>query len=154
MRKTIINPAAGERIGYAQGTEVEPAYAEGVVVETPTHKRVFLAGLTSRDPDLDMEGQTRDTLEQVAADLEAVGGSADDVVRVRVYVREPHLNEENFRAIHRARGEFFDSDHYPASTLVEVSDLVREGKLVEIDAEAVVPKDGDWEVEVLEREGE
>ncbi|WP_158056306.1 RidA family protein [Halorussus halophilus] len=149
MKKTIINPNAGERIGYAERTGTEPAYAEGVVVETPTHKRVFLAGLTSRDPDLDMEGQTRDVLEQLQADLEAVGGEVDDVVRVRVYVREPHLNEANFEAIHEARGEFFDSHHYPASTLVEVSDLVREGKLVEIDSEAVIPND-EWEVETLD----
>lgn len=149
MRKTIINPAAGERIGYAQQTGTEPAYAEGVVVETPEYERVFLAGLTSRDPELDMKGQTRDTLEQIEANLESVGGSMDDVVRVRVYVREPHLTEENFQAIHEARGEFFDSEHYPASTLVEVSDLVREGKLIEIDSEAIVPK-GEWEVETLE----
>lgn len=151
MKKTIINPAAGDRIGYAQATDTEPAYAEGVVVETPEYQRVFLSGLTSRDPDLDVKGQTKDTLEQVEANLEAVGGSMDDVVRVRVYVREPYLTEENFQAIHEARGGFFDSEHYPASTLVEVSDLVREGKLVEIDSEAVIPKD-EWEVETLDRQ--
>ncbi len=148
MRKTIVNPAAGERIGYAQGADTEPAYAEGVVVAADGYQRVFLAGLTSRDPDLDMHGQTRDVLEQMRADLERVGGSMDDVVRVRVYVDEPHLDEENFRAVHEARAEFFDREHYPASTLVEVSDLVREGKLVEIDAEAIVPDDG-WEVQTL-----
>lgn len=149
MRKTIVNPAAGERIDYARGTETEPAYAEGVVVETPTHRRVFLAGLTARDPEQGMAGQTRDVLERMAADLERVGGSVDDVVRVRVYVPEPHLDEANFRAIHDARGDFFDPDHYPASTLVEVSDLVRDGKLIEIDSEAVIPADG-WEVETVE----
>lgn len=150
MRKTILNPAAGERIGYAHGSDVEPAYAEGVVVHAPTHDRVFLAGLTSRDPDLDAYGQTRDVLEQVRADLDRLGGSMDDVVRVRVYVREPHLDRESFRAIHRARGEFFDADHYPASTLVEVSDLVRDGKRIEIDTEAVIPADGEWEVKTLD----
>lgn len=150
MRKTIINPAAGERIGYTEGTETEPAYAEGVVVETADYKRVFLSGLTSRDPDLDVKGQTRDVLEQMVDDLETVGGSVDDVVRVRVYVPESHLTRENFRAVHEARGEFFDEDHYPASTLVEVASLVREGKLVEIDSEAVVPNSG-WEVETLRR---
>jgi enamine deaminase RidA (YjgF/YER057c/UK114 family) len=148
MRKTIVNPAAGERIGYAQGTDTEPAYAEGVVVSADGYDRVFLAGLTSRDSDLDAYGQTRDVLEQMRADLDRVGGAMDDVVRVRVYVAEPHLDDENFRAIHEARGEFFDPEHYPASTLVEVSGLVREGKLVEVDAEAVVPDDG-WEVETL-----
>lgn len=148
MRKTILNPAAGERIGYTRETDTEPAYAEGVVVAAEGYQRVFLAGLTSRDPDLDVGGQTRDVLEQIRADLERVGGTMDDVVRVRVYVAEPHLDEGNFRAIHEARGEFFDRQHYPASTLVEVSGLVREGKLVEIDAEAVVPDDG-WDVETL-----
>lgn len=149
MRKRLINPGAGSAIGYAQRTDTEAAYAEGVVVETPEYDRVFLAGLTSRDPELDVKGQTRDVLEQMANDLEKAGGTMDDVVRVRVYVAEPHLNEENFQAIHEARGEFFDADHYPASTLVEVSDLVREGKLVEIDSEAIVPKDG-WDADVLD----
>jgi len=146
MRKRILNPDAGQRIGYARETDTEPAYAEGVVVETPGYKRVFLSGLTSRDPALDMYGQTRDVLEQVRDDLAAVGGSIEDVVRVRVYVPEPHLDRGGFRAIHEARGEFFEAAHYPASTLVEVADLVREGKLIEIDSEAVVPADG-WEVE-------
>jgi enamine deaminase RidA (YjgF/YER057c/UK114 family) len=149
MRKTVMNPAAGEGIGYAQETGVEPAYAEGVVVHADGYRRVFLSGLTSRDPDLGVGDQTRDALEQVRADLDRVGGSVDDVVRVRVYVAEPNLDQEGFQAIHEARGEFFDREQYPASTLLEVSDLVREGKLVEIDAEAVVPDDG-WEVETLE----
>ncbi len=151
MRKTIINPEAGERIGYTEGTETEPAYSEGVVVEMREYKRVFLAGLTARDPELEMGDQTRDVLEQIEADLHAVGGTMDDVVRVRVYVPEPHLTEENFSAIHDARGEFFDEEHYPASTLVEVANLVREGKLIEIDSEAIVPNDG-WVVEPIERE--
>ena len=71
-----------------------------------------------------------------------------DVVRVRVYVDEPALTEANFQAIHEARGEFFEPSHFPASTLVEVSNLIRDGVLVEIDAEAVIPDD-DWDVEVL-----
>lgn len=148
MRKTIINPDAGERIGFTQGTDTKPAYSEGIVVETPSYKRVFLAGLTARDSQLDMLGQTRDVLEQIQTDLDSVGGTMNDVVRVRVYVPEPALTAENFRAIHQARGEFFEDQHYPASTLVEVSDLVREGKLIEIDSEAIIG-DAEWEVETI-----
>jgi enamine deaminase RidA (YjgF/YER057c/UK114 family) len=149
MKKQVINSDAGQEIQWAQRTGTEPAYAESVVVETPHCKRVFLAGLTSRDPDLDMKGQTRDVLEQIQSDLETVGGNTNDVVRVRVYVDSPNLSEENFQAIHEARSEFFDPDHYPASTLVEISNLVREGKLIEIDSEAIIPKDG-WEVKAIE----
>lgn len=151
MRRRTLNPAAGGGIEWADAGGVEPAYAEAVAVELPTHTRVYLSGLTARDATLDAYGQTRDVLEQMAADLEELGGEVADVVRVRVYVASGALDEDSFVAIHRARGEFFERETYPASTLVEVAGLVRAGKLLEVDAEAVIPGDGEWTVETRER---
>jgi enamine deaminase RidA (YjgF/YER057c/UK114 family) len=59
-------------------------------------------------------------------------------------VAAPALTQANFEAIHASRREFFDPGSYPASTLVEIEDLIRDGRLIEIDADAVVPHDG-WE---------
>lgn len=146
--KRVLNTAAGEDIEWAERTGTAPAFSEAVAVDLPGATRVFVSGIVTDDPDLGMKDQTRDVLAQIEAALDQYGGDMTDVVRVRVYVDAPALTEANFQAIHEARGEFFEPEHFPASTLVEVSNLIRDGVLVEIDAEAVIPTD-DWDVEVL-----
>lgn len=136
MRKLSIQPDAGNDLREESGAET--VYAERVVVEHDDWARVYISGTTSETDAQDMERQTSDVLEQIEAGLAEHGGDLSDVVRVRIYVAEPHLTDENFEAIHRARAEFFPADSYPASTLVEVSRFVRDKRLIEIDADAVI----------------
>ncbi len=66
--------------------------------------------------------------------LKAVGAAAEHVVKVTVY-----LTDVADRAkINPIRQRYF-GPHRPASTLVEVSALVRPGLKVEIEAQAVLP---------------
>lgn len=139
MRRHSLTPTAGDEL-----SESKTAYAECVVVEHHDHDRVHVSGVTSDEPHDDIGDQTRDVLDQIEEIVDGAGGTMDDVVRVRVYVESPALTQENFDAIHEARREFFDPGSYPASTLVEVEGLIREGRLIEIDADAVVPDEG-WE---------
>lgn len=139
MRKHSLTPTAGNDL-----SDSETAYAECVVVEHHDHDRVHVSGATSNKPHDNIGDQTRDVLEQIEEVVTSAGGDMDDIVRVRVYVESPALTQKNFDAIHEARQEFFDPGSYPASTLVEVAGLIREGRLIEIDADAVVP-DADWE---------
>lgn len=139
MRRHSLTPTAGDDL-----SDSETAYAECVVVEHHDHDRVHVSGVTSNEPHDDMGDQTRDVLEQIEEIVDGAGGTMSDVVRVRVYVESPALTQANFDAIHAARREFFDPGSYPASTLVEVEGLIREGRLIEIDADAVVPHEG-WE---------
>lgn len=132
MQKRSLTPTAGDDL-----SESETAYAECVVEEHADHSRVHVSGVTSNQVHDDIGEQTRDVLEQIEEIVAGAGGTMDDVVRVRVYVETPELTEENFEAIHAARREFFDPGSYPASTLVEVSGLIREGRVIEIDADAV-----------------
>ena len=82
----------------------------------------------------DIRAQTRKTLENVKTVVEAAGGSLDDIVKVTVYVRDmSHL-----KAIHDVRFEYF-TNNLPASTLVEVSRLISDDYLIEIDAVAFIP---------------
>ena len=75
----------------------------------------------------DIEAQTRQV-------LASVGGRLDDIVKVTVFITDmAHLDQ-----IHRVRAEYF-TPPYPASTLVEVSRLVRPEYLIEIDAVASIP---------------
>ena len=101
--------------------------------------RVLVAGTTGLLPDGEPAGQDAYTqakraLEIIGAALEEVGASFADVVRTRMYVTNITRDGE---AVGRAHGEVF-ADIRPASTMVEVSALIRPELLVEIEAEAVV----------------
>ncbi|MDR4534964.1 RidA family protein [Glutamicibacter sp. PS] len=85
----------------------------------------------------DVREQTRQTLENVKAILEAGGSSVEDVVMFRVYLTK----REDFAAMNEVYGEFIEanvpSGQLPCRTTVFV-DLPHEVMLVEIDAQAVV----------------
>ncbi|WP_309080724.1 RidA family protein [Zhihengliuella sp.] len=84
----------------------------------------------------DVRVQTRRTLENVKAILEAGGSSVEDVVMFRVYLTK----REDFPAMNEVYGEFIrenvPSGQLPCRTTVFV-DLPHEVMLVEIDAQAV-----------------
>ena len=82
----------------------------------------------------DIEVQTRQTLENVKAVLEAGGATMDDVVKVTIFVTNI---KDHFDQTHKVRAEFWKKD-YPASTLVEVKALANPDLLIEIEATAVI----------------
>lgn len=82
----------------------------------------------------DVVAQTRQIFRHLSSILEAVGGSPSDVTKVTVFMRDVTQRPD----INPVRQEFFGS-HRPASTLVEVSRLVNDDLLLEIEAVAVLP---------------
>ena len=84
----------------------------------------------------DVRVQTRRTLDNVAAVLEAGGAGVEDVLMFRVYL----TRRDDFAAMNEAYGEFLaehvPSGAFPARTTVFVG-LPHEVMLVEIDALAV-----------------
>jgi enamine deaminase RidA (YjgF/YER057c/UK114 family) len=80
----------------------------------------------------DPRGQTVYILDKIAASLRALGGSLEDVVRTRIYLRD--INQ--WEPVARVHGRYFGTLR-PANTLIEIADLVGEYD-VEIEAEAVV----------------
>ena len=100
---------------------------------------IYVSGLTSRALDGsthapgDVAEQTRYILENLKTLLAEGGATLDDVVRVVVYIRDMG----DFEAIHEVRARYFTKDP-PASTMVEVSRLVNDDMLIEIEATAVV----------------
>ncbi|HLH23629.1 MAG TPA: RidA family protein [Chloroflexota bacterium] len=100
---------------------------------------IYVSGLTSRAPDGtthapgDVREQTRRILENLKLILAEGGATLDDVVRVVVYIRDM----ADFKAIHEVRAQYFTHDP-PASTMVEVSRLVNDDMLIEIEATALV----------------
>jgi enamine deaminase RidA (YjgF/YER057c/UK114 family) len=77
--------------------------------------------------------QTRRALEIIRAAIEALGGTLTHVIRTRMFITDIARAAEA-TTVH---GEFF-GDIRPATTLVEVSRLIDERALIEIEADAVV----------------
>lgn len=138
MNKQIINPETGDWAKH------EVAYSDCVAVDIHGAKRLFISGIVAEGESV--RAQTRNVLKRIENIVSEQGGGMEDVVRVRVYVAGPTLDETTLEAIHDIRSEFFIEDHLPASTLVEVENLVRDGYQIEIDADAIIPDDG-WELD-------
>jgi enamine deaminase RidA (YjgF/YER057c/UK114 family) len=81
----------------------------------------------------DPAGQTRRCLEIIRAALEQAGAALTDVVRTRIYL----LRVEDWEAVGAVHGEFF-KEVRPASTMLQVRQLLDPQWLVEIEVEAVV----------------
>jgi reactive intermediate/imine deaminase len=100
---------------------------------------LFISGLTARDINGnivgkgDMKMQTGQVLENMRIILEEGGASFAHIVKVTVYVTDLKY----FKEVHEVRAQYFKKD-LPASTLVQVSRLVNEDCMIEIDAIAVL----------------
>ena len=98
---------------------------------------VFVSGTTATDDDGQLVGpddaaaQTRFILQKIEAALVSAGATLQDVVRTRMFVTDI----SQWEAIGAVHGEFF-KDIRPAATMVEVSRLIDERQLIEIEVDA------------------
>lgn len=144
IRRTSIDLAreASRGIEALRDSGIPAVFADAVRVQLPDCVLLYISGMVATDETgrvvaRTMREQTRIVLDKIRAVLEAEGGSMEDVVRVRVYVTQ--LDQVSLREIHEVRSGYFRVGHYPASTLVRVDQLIRDGALIEIDADAVLP---------------
>ncbi len=82
----------------------------------------------------DVVEQTRQIFRNLKSILDAAGAKPADVAKVTIFMRDVAQRP----LINPIRQEFF-GPHRPASTLVEVSRLVRDEFLLEIEAVAQIP---------------
>lgn len=132
MSFEIINPESlGEPKGWNNG-----------LLAPPGARVLFVAGQSARDRegrivDGGFAAQFERALENVLAVVEAAGGRPEQIGRMTIFVSdlEAYLSsrKELGTVWRRHMGR-----HYPALGLFEVSRLVDEGALVEIEATAVV----------------
>jgi 2-iminobutanoate/2-iminopropanoate deaminase len=143
MQKTFINLAKerGRGIEALKGTSVPAVFCDAVKVQLEECVMLFISGKVGMKADNTLAGrtmreQTQQTLENIREILTREGGTMDDIVRVRVYVTQ--VDALSLRDIHDVRSKFWTEGKYPASTLVRVDQLIRDGALIEIDADAVI----------------
>jgi enamine deaminase RidA (YjgF/YER057c/UK114 family) len=124
-----------ERSSVSSGTVWEElaGYARAVRVG----ERILVSGTTATGPDglvggSDPAAQTRFILDKIEKALNQLGGTLQDVVRTRIYLR----NVADWEPVARVHGERFGQIR-PVNTLVQAQ-LVGDEYLVEIEAEAVV----------------
>ena len=124
------------RVKVSTETKWEPiiGYSRAVKVG----KIVHVSGTTATDSQGNLVGvddtsaQTIQALKNIRRALESVGSRLEDVVRTRIYV----TNIKQWEEIGKVHGHFFRETR-PATTMVEVKNLINPQMLVEIEAEAI-----------------
>ena len=131
--KSGHDPAV-KRTRSGSSWESEAGYCRAVRVDD----QIFVSGTTALSggeaaaPE-DMAGQARRCFEHVAEALRELDAGVQHVVRTRMFVTDISQVGE-LSEVHR---EFFGA-HPPASTLIEVTRLVRPDILIEVEVDAIV----------------
>ena len=129
----IVNPPT---LGRPRG------FSHGLLA--PANSRLlFVAGQTAADSTGSVAARTfvqqfEACLARVLTVVESAGGTAAHIGRMTVYV----ANLDEYLASRKLLSEVWKrhmNEHYPAMALVEVSRLVDEGAMVEIEATATIP---------------
>lgn len=124
-----------EREKYSSGAKWESivGYSRAVKVGN----RIYVTGTTATDTEGEIVGignaylQTVQAINNIEKALHALGATLENVVRTRIFVTDISQWEE----YGRAHGEFF-GEIMPATSMIEISRLINENMLVEIEADA------------------
>jgi reactive intermediate/imine deaminase len=118
------------------------AYSHGYAVDIGDATMIFTTGQIALDRDGnvvapgDAGKQAEFIYESLASILQEAGATLDDVVKTTVFL----TNMDDFSSVSPIRNRYFAHSE-PASTLVEVSKLVKDGCVVEIEVIAVTKKE-------------
>ncbi|HZF36114.1 MAG TPA: RidA family protein [Candidatus Angelobacter sp.] len=131
------------KIIQPDGWKPAKGYANGVLAEGA---RLYVGGQIGWNKDHvferhDFIGQMEQALRNIVEIVEAAGGTAPDIVRLTWYVTD----KKDYVAKQREVGEAYRrvmGKHFPAMTMVVVSELIEDAALVEIEATAVLSPQG------------
>ncbi len=130
------------RVIEVSGWKRPRGYSNGIAAQG---ELVFIAGQVGWDAEERMVStefvpQFAQALKNVVAVLASAGARPEHLVRVTVYVTDKDAYERDAAKVgeewRRVLGRV-----YPAMTLVEVSRLLEQGAMVEVEATAVIPRE-------------
>ena len=125
MKKFISSGTEWENIiGYSRAVRV------GNIIQVSGTVATDGKTLIGKD---DVYQQTKFVLKKIEAALIEAGGSLNDIVRTRIYVKDI----SKWREIAQAHHEIFKNIK-PATSMVEVNSLISPEYLVEIEATAII----------------
>jgi reactive intermediate/imine deaminase len=129
MTVKFMNPASmPPSAGYTHVVQAENCRTLYISGQVPTDRNGNLVGGG------DLALQTEQVFKNLEAALQAGGASFADVVKLNYYVR----NIAQMQVVRDVRDRHVNQEHPPASSAVEVSRLVKDGFLIEIDAIAAI----------------
>ena len=131
-----VHPINPEALGAPKG------YSHGVIAPAGC-RLLFVAGQVGWDRaqqivSPDFANQFAQALDNVLVVVKTAGGLPEHVVRMTIYVQDKTSYMESLKTI-GASWRAKMGRHFPAMTLVEVSALLEDGALVEIEATAALP---------------
>ena len=132
MPKTLINPSS---LAKPSG------FNHGIVVDSG--RLLFLAGQAGTDSNGkilapgDLVAQYGQTLRNLQAVTEEAGGRLQDIVKLNIFVRDRRDYREKLKPLGKVHRSFF-GDYYPTMALFEITGLMDDEALVELEGVAVL----------------
>ncbi|WP_307800987.1 RidA family protein [Actinomadura violacea] len=132
--------AGGIRQINAPGLAPGPGYSHVISVDVPG-RLIVVSGQIALDGEGnlvgpgDLEAQTRQVFTNLEAALAAAGARWEHVIRLGYFLRDA----SKVGVVRAVRTEMLPDGVDPAASLIQVSGLVRDDLLVEVEALAVVP---------------
>ncbi|NIJ55325.1 RidA family protein [Dyadobacter arcticus] len=117
-------------------------YSHAAIIDLGNSKMVIISGQIALDKQGNLVGKDDmgKQAEQVFANIKSIvedaGGTMNDLVKLNYFL----LDVAQIQAVRNVRDKYVNVQNPPASTLVQVSKLFRDGFLLEIEATAVISK--------------
>jgi enamine deaminase RidA (YjgF/YER057c/UK114 family) len=132
---------ASPEIRFMNPPTMSPPRGYSQVVEINMPGRVvYLAGQLGYDSagkqGEDFRTQATLVFENLKAGVESLGGHMDNIVKLNTYLTDIRVQLPIVREI---RDKYVNMAAPPASTMLEIQKLAREGALIEVEAVAVLP---------------
>lgn len=120
---------------FPKGHEMVGFYSPAKKIDIGDSYLVFVSGVQAHDTSANIENQTRQVFEDIGNILKSAGASFDDIVKAVIYVTDM----KDFEIVSAIRADYFKKSR-PASTLIEVNRMVRDGAKIEIEVTALLEK--------------